>query len=244
MSLYVKDGGIFRANPDAQDSNNLKLQVCQPCTETLPCLDYFEGAETATNTMVSVTIDGTAYPLTTTTQVQNVDTWVPEVEAALAQGTNEEINIIVRAAYSGGALSFEHQGRKTISAITTSGGAIALTRECDKSGHADYSISVVGAVGDLNDGTTSSAMTNSPYAYTGTPATDATTAATLKSDLETALAAISASFVSTSVTVNDITGKYDVVIHRQKDGKYLYFGTDSIVESNACMEWNAGALAV
>lgn len=244
MSLYVEDGGLLHANPNATETNFLKLQACDPCNSTAPCLDYYEGAVTLTNTMVSVTIDGTAYPLTTTTQVQNVDTWVAEVKALLLSGTTEEINVIVRAAYSGGVLSFEHQGVKTISAITTSGGAIALTRECDKSAHADYSISVVGTIAALNDGTTSDALDNNPYAFSGTPATDAATAATLATDIETALGNISASFVSVTVTVNDIDEDYDVVIHRKQDGTYLYFGTERLTESNNCIEWDAGALAV
>lgn len=247
MSQYVEYGGQLRANPEATNTNFLKLAKHDPENTNVPSLDHYEGAQTGTDTMLSVTIDGTVHALTTTTQLSEVETWVSEIENLLGEGhtgDKEEINIIVRAAHDGTDLSFEHQGMRTINAITTSGGAINLTRVSTKSPHADYSASVVGAVANLNDGTNTAALGNNPYNYSGTPATDATTAGTLKADIETALGSIGASFVSVAVTVNDVNENYDVVIHRKRDGKALYFGTSVLAESNACIEWDAGALKV
>lgn len=247
MSQYVEYGGQLRANPEAKNTNFLKLAKDDPQNANVPSLDYYEGAQTGTDTMVSVTIDGTVHALTATTQLSDVETWMSEIENLLGEGhtgSKEEINIIVRAAHDGTDLSFEHQGMRTINAITTSGGAINLARQSAKSPHADYSASVVGTIANLNDGTNTAALANNPYNYSGTPATDATTAGTLKTDIQTALGSIGASFVSVTVTVNDVNENYDVVIHRKRDGKALYFGTSALAESNACIEWDAGALKV
>lgn len=242
MSLYVTDGGIERANPEARDTNFLRLQKCDPTAS--PCLDYYEGAQAGTDTMVSVTIDGTAYPLTTTTTLSQVGVWKAEIEALLADGTPEEINVIVRAAHDGTDLSFEHQGVKVISAITTSGGAIALTRECAWSGHADYTISVSGAATQLSDGTNSAALATGTYSWTGTPATDTATAATLKGDIETALGALTVSFVEVTVKVDNVNSEFDVTIHRKKDGTLLYLDTTMLSEGGYVVEWDNGALKV
>lgn len=244
MSAYVKDGGVLRANPNAQAENNLKLAICQPCDETLPCLDFFEGAVAGSATLTSALVDGVTHTLTGTVANHAASGGLrDQLEAILGSGDPQEINVIVRTAHDGTTLSIEHQGRKTLTNIITSAGTKAFTRECDYSGHADYSASVEGAVPSLNG----EALTTGTYAYTGTALTDAGTAGDLHDDIETALTALSLDFVDVTVTVNTITEMFDVVIHRPKDGTYLTFDTvppTVMVESNQKLEWNSGALAV
>ena len=67
------------------------------------------------------------------------------------------------------------------------------------------------------------------YAYTGTPATDASTAGDLETDIDTALTSESVDYTAVTVEVNDETSSYKVTV-RAVRGTVLSAGAKRFIE--------------
>jgi hypothetical protein len=142
----------------------------------------------------------------------------------------KEFDIIVNVKLEGTELTITHIGQGVISAITYSNGAGTVTRICETAVMCEYKSLVVGTIQPLNDGTTSQALANNPYDYTGTNA-DITTASTLKDDIESALLGVGIAYNSVKVTVNVMAEAYEVSI-KALDNTKIYFGTKQLIACN------------
>lgn len=238
----VQTYGLLRANPDAQAANNLKLAVCQPCTETLPCLDYYESAATSGHAVTAVSIDGVSHTLTSST-VTSLD-WVDQIRTLLATGDNQEIDVYFNANYEFGVLSVEHIGRRTINSLTINGSAVSFTRQCNTAVFCSNQATVEGSVAALSDGTNSDSLSGGTYNWTGTAATDAATAASLRSDIITALTNLSITYFYVKVKVDNTNEGFKVTINRRKDGTRLYLGGNLMAENGCKKQFTAGAVNV
>lgn len=122
-----------------------------------------------------------------------------------------EVEPVVIVAYDGTNLTIRHYGSGTISAASKSAGAAnTVTRCCTLVSLFVYKASVEGAFETLylNDLSANEVMANTPYDYAGVPATDAATAAQLKTDVEAALTALGVNYIKVSVTVDEIAGAF------------------------------------
>lgn len=238
----VQTYGLLRANPNAQAENNLKLAVCQPCTETLPCLDYYESAATSGHAVTAVSIDGTSHALTSST-VTSLD-WVDQIRTLLASGTTPEIDVYFNANYEFGVLSVEHIGRRTINSLTINGSPVSFTRQCSTAVFCSNQITLDGSIAALSDGTTSDSLATGTYNWTGTAATDTATAATLRADLITALTNLSVSYFYVKVKIDNNAEKFKITINRRKDGTRLYLDGAILSENNCKKQFTAGAVNV
>lgn len=93
---------------------------------------------------------------------------------------------------------------------------VSVTAECVQIAVCDFKVTLAG--GPLSpvayDGSSNN-LDNDPYAYTGTPATDESTASTLATDVASELTALSVPYKSVEVTVNDTAGGYDILVRMQ-----------------------------
>lgn len=222
------DFGRLRANPQARDTNFIKLDNSCSCTPGSACLDTIVKTVAANTTFNSMVYFGETFTPTAPIPVSDTQAIEDFICSVLLK---REFDVIVTVKLDGTTLTITHIGQGVIGGITYSNGAGTVTRLCDTAVICEYKSLVVGDVSPLGDGTTSQALANTPYAYSGTTATDDATAATLKDDIESALLAVGIPYISTEVTVNVLAEAYEVSI-KAVDGTKIYFGTKQLVACN------------
>lgn len=224
--LALQELGRKRQNPLANADNMFKLgdTVCE-CTDDATCMDYVDLDINPAKTIVSFTWEGQ------TILVENVLT---SDTAALKRVIEEallpyEVGVYVEVNPfdSGDNVRLSHYGSGAITQLQFSDASTAnLTRSCDTALFCTFEGTIVGAVTPLNitllDGTTdTAAVAGGPFAWTGTPATDATTASSLRTALYNALLADGYiqddQNTDLTVTVNDTDEGFDVVLSGLKN---------------------------
>lgn len=207
--MDIQKIGQERANPLANSTNNLRVidKDAGNASE-----DYVKNTSIADSvTVTGIDISGTPYLFPAAVAV----TSPAAVRAAIADVLEVyEVSPRVEFQYTAATttLEFSHVGGLTVSALVLSTGDLSTTRYSTVIHEIEHTLAVVGAVANINDGTTSEALSTGTYAWSGTPATDATTAATLASEIETELDDLSVYYRKVTVTANDVTEKYDVSI--------------------------------
>lgn len=209
--------GRRRANPNALDSNNFRLNHPDSVDS---CIDRGTQALADTVDVTGFEFNGETFELDAAI---NVEEPAKIREALAAVIGNYENDAIVTVDYAGGDLIVTHVGELKLTKVVTSGTDVTMTRQCTTETRCLFKFSVVGAV-TLNGAT----MANSPYAWSETPATNDTTAGTLKTDLEAAITGSSA-----IVSVNNTTEKFDVVLTADKDTEIVI--NEEIVTEEACV---------
>jgi hypothetical protein len=202
-TISPNERGRLHANPN----RNPKTQLAAIGT----CDDYGAvGRDVITGIdgdLTAITIDGVEYAFDSAVDHTDVDA----VEAAIADklenaGPSSEYNIWVKARYVDSELSVVHDGRRTISVIDKSGGTFSATRLTSEKTVSKYTVQdVVGAI-SVSYGGTTQALANSPYAHSGTAGTDATTAASIETDLVAALTAVGLSPVGSALVYRETSG--------------------------------------
>lgn len=232
----IFDLGKYRVNPDADPLNNLVLtDDCESCGQATVCQDNLSRASAAaTVKALTITYDGTPYTAPDGgIRVDNpvaIEDWVYSVIGA------KEVDLYVDAAYVGTTFTMQHIGAGSITAMTfDSGAAATVTRDCIADVICDFILGqLVGDTGNLVNGASSSAAANGPYAYSGNSVTDLATAATFKTDLETALAAVSATYILVTVELDEVFGGYTVTINA-KEPFEVTLGGEKFLPAN-CVE--------
>lgn len=219
--------GRLRANPDAQDDNSVKLSDCdQPAA----CQDLWD-AQTITNTETILSLnynpgDGVvSIPIPAEDQVQVDDATLADVIAKALKAY--EYDTYVRASYAAGDLTLKHVGEGTLVSFVTSGGVkTADSRTCTTVYKCDHvADNLAGILGPVTDGDGGSeALANDPYAWTGTPATDDSTAGDLQTDLGTALTALGITTDSITAVNNGVDG-YLVTVRANSPKTIILNGT-------------------
>jgi hypothetical protein len=167
---------------------------------------------TTAGNFTAFVFDGVTTTLDTPIAVASVAAIKTALEAVVGLKEN---NVWISVEYAGGDLTIKHDGQLRLASVACSdvsaGAQQATTLKATLASLLKYSTSAVGAISPLTIGGTTVALANTPYAHTGTPATDDATAATLATDLDTALAAAGATVViGAAVTRNDIDSDYDI----------------------------------
>lgn len=164
------------------------------------------------------TFNGTAVPVSPAIPVNQPEAIQAAIEDYISSNRLEG-NVWVRVTYEGTDLTVEHAGYWRLNSISVSdvgGGSPQATTQlpnlktvCNL--RAKDNAAVVDNLGDVTHAGNSATLANNPYAFSGTPATDAATAAQLATDLDTALAAVGLTlYAGTEVTVNTNTSSYDI----------------------------------
>lgn len=232
--MNVLEYGQITANPNKRDSENLvEVAKCDSFAAN-PCKDSGSATLGGGVSVTGFTFNGVAVTLDSAIAVTDPAAIQKAIEDHIAK---THFNVYVRVEYTGGDLIIKHIGQGTLSAVAhDTPGSIALTRECTVISLCEYAASIEGDAGPIGDGTSTSALANTPYNYSGTPATDATTAGTLKTDMETALTALSVDYESVAVTVDDTLGAFLVVVNAKKN-TVIYNGTNRFQESNCKIDF-------
>lgn len=223
-AFKVTELGGKRMNPLAGSTNVWKLSndLCD-CTSDPTCMDYVNVDVNPARTVNEITVDGVVVPVTATSTADVADL-KEALETAIAPYENAPYFELV---VNGDNLLIKHYGGTVVSAIGFASGSDATTtRSCELAQLCKFTGQDVGTITPLTitlpDGTTDSvAIANGPWAHTGTPATDDTTAADLQTELVAAL--LTAGYVgpdaaaganAITVTRNDTDDAYDIVIPR------------------------------
>lgn len=207
----INEYGRRRANPKANTNNLIHLPACDDCSnddlDTI-CQESGSKAATAGVSATGVILDGETTLFPQPVLMSNVNS------GALVEAVNDVIDAletdpVFSARYEAGTLTVSHVGYLNLEAIVmSSGGNLTTAQKCVVVTECDYKITAVGEI-DLNG----VELENSPYAYSGTAATDATTAASLKADLESELTSQNIVVNSVTVEVNDELSAYDITVN-------------------------------
>ena len=217
----LQELGRKRQNPLAQNTNFFKLgdTVCE-CTDDATCMDYVDLDINPAKTLVSFTWEGQTI-LCTNVLTSNTAALKDAIEQALLP---YEVGVYVEVNPFDGSdnVRLSHYGAGAITQLQFSDTSTAnLTRSCTVALFCTFFGSAVGTVTPLNltlvNGTTATVtVAGGPYAWTGTPATDATTASSLRTALYNAL--LAGGYIQDdqntdlTVAVNDADETFDIVL--------------------------------
>lgn len=204
MKYELRTAGQKRANPKARIDNNLKLPLDIAALSGQDTLAYTTASSTA---VTAWTYDGVVYPLTGVTA--NDSASIKAQIYATLRGL--EIRPILKVSYAGGQFLLTHVGGAAISGVTIGGTSRTTTRKTTVAAYCDSVINVVGSVTPLGVDAGSNAVSGT-YAFTGTSATDLTTAASMKTAIETAITALSAP-ITVKVVPDNVAKNFRVVFY-------------------------------
>lgn len=221
------------ANPDAMADQMAQFTDCS-VNGQLPAMDALTVTTSANVT--AFTFNGVAVTLGTPIAASSV---AALKTALLAEIEKYEHNPGLVVEYAGGDLTVEHIGQLTLSSLTLSvGGAQAFTRKTTLASVCQYKLEgAVDTISDIEFNGNAETLANEPYAYTGTPATDATTAGTLATDIATALTALSITATDIVVTVNNDLEGFDISFKSQKlNAPIRAAGAGTIFLEGSCIQ--------
>lgn len=203
MPTILRYAGQKRANPNARADNNLKLPLDVMAVSAEDSLSFTTAGTTA---VTAFTYDGVVYNIDSFNANDSIN-----LQAAIyAILRTKEVNPILNLGYSGGNITLQHVGGGTISGLTVGGTSRATTRKTTISTICTTVFTKVftGAITPLVVNGTSTAVSGT-YAYSGNSSTDATTAASLKSALDTAIGTNGAA-VTCTVQIDDVKKGYAI----------------------------------
>lgn len=228
--------GRVIANPDQLLGEKSMVQLEHSDYETVrPAKDVL-GPVTTTGNLSSITFNGITYTPEGTIAYNDIE----GVKAFIAGVVSKfEFNVFLNYYLDGDNKPvLEHIGKLRLSAIDYSDGApVSATVKSTPLAACDYKLSAVGAITALSYGEATDAIANGPFAFSGTPATDATTAGTLKTELTGGLTALGITNATVTVTPNTVTSKYDIVITAPKLTQNLKLQGVKFEESNCRIEF-------
>ena len=228
-NIELERFGRVRSNPYAKSTNFVRFddEICA-CAHLNACLDTVTKALAPNLTFVGFIFDGETFTPAVPIPVSNVDGILEYLTTKI--GIKEfDLNIKVKS--EGGNLVITHIGKLALTSVIFSDGAVNASRVCTIEVHCEYKALVAGTIPPLNDGTTSEALANNPYNYTGDPVQDAAKAATLKTDVETALGTLGVAFDSVAVVPNTFDESFEVTV-TAVENTVLYFGNVKLKECN------------
>jgi len=235
-TVAISEKGKTRANPKANADNNFRVDA-ENAHLTQNGQDSATFTVTPGDNFVSMVCNGETITFTEPIPVINAGALRDAVSSHLlgtqVEGsthvpnntTAQENRVHVRATYDSGTddFYFEHIGDFTIASLTTDNPATHnLTRSTTIAALCNLTNNLAGSIANLNDGTSTFVMPNTPYNYTGVPATDAATAAQLKTDVEAGLAALSISYTSVTVEASTALLAYVITINGVPNDKTIY----------------------
>jgi hypothetical protein len=214
--MDIRNHGQLRANPNASGDNTLRIQKCGASNS---CEDIVTGSTVETgDTLVSFVFGGVTYTLEEPIAVDNPSAVQAAIYAILEK---EEVYPVLEVSWESDSLDVRHIGGAALSALTfTTAGAVALTRNCTVAVLCDNTFFTTGddaKVLKVGEDT----YTLSGNAWTGTPATDATTAGTLKTEIEAAVDGIA------TVEVNNVSEGFDITL-RAKQSLAVTFNGNTV----------------
>lgn len=200
-----KTAGQLRGNPSAGANNVWKVPQDITAQSSQDVLNY---TATSNKAVTGFTFQGVFYALTGCT-VSTVAAIKAQIYAIISAF---ECAPVLKVTYSGGAFHLIHVGGGAITGVTIDGTNRVTSRLSNLQVNCNYVARVVDTVSNVVIDGTSTAVANSPFAYTGNSATDSVTAARLKTELEATLTAASADFTCT-VATDDVQGVYIVTLY-------------------------------
>lgn len=231
--MLLKEIGKYKASKDSKSDQLIQVPKCDTCGTYDSCGDRASAAAANTVTITGFVFDGVTYSITPTLVT------APATIASLINAEIKKIEIdpVIEVKYDGVTISVNHIGDGTLTSVTRSvGGALATTRYCIETVICSHEIDVEGTVAVVVNGTMSAALATNPYNYTGVPATDTATAATLKTDMEAALTAVAQPFDSVTVLVDNTSGRYNVKVNVIGSTFTTQIGTQKFVVGDCISE--------
>lgn len=231
--MLLKEIGKYKASPDSKSDQLIQVPKCDTCGTYEACGDRASAAAANTVTITGFVFDGVTYSITPTLVT------APATIASLinAQIKKIEIDPVIEVKYDGTTLSVNHIGDGTLTSVTRSvGGTLATTRYCIETVICLHEIDVEGTVAQVINGSLSAALASNPYTYTGVPATDTAKAATLKTDMQTALTAVGQAYDSVNVIVDNASGRFNVKVNVIGSAFTTQIGTQKFVVGDCISE--------
>ena len=227
--FQITEYGRLRANPNGNTDH--RFVRMSDCPEAATAMDELIDTVPNTESVVSMSWEGQTVTFDTPILVTNVDALKAAIENHLLTNTTaQEYDVRVEVSYGGGDLTVRHYGATTIASLTTDGPATYnFTRKSTLKSYCLLTAYLVGSVPNITINGTDVALATGTYAYTGTPATDASTAGDLETDIDTALTSESVDYTAVTVEVNDETSSYKVTV-RAVRGTVLSAGAKRFIE--------------
>ncbi len=228
-STQLEDFGRVRSNPQAHRPNFMRFdnEICA-CPGLKACLDTVTKTVVANTTFVGFTFDGETFTPAVAIPVSNTSAILDFIVDKIGI---KEFDLNIKVNLNGTTLTITHIGKLALTAVIFSDGTTTASRACVIEVHCEYKALVVGTVAPLVNGANSATLANNPYDFAGVPATDSATAATLKTDIEAALATLTVPYDSVTVTPNVMDESFEIAI-TAKEGTELAFGTTALKECN------------
>lgn len=203
----------IKNNPGANPDNTLvALKEEIGCCGDTPTVCKYSFSNNFGTAIASVVIDGTTHAFAANAATPAA--FKTQLAAVLEGLGYVDVETPVGISYSGSSTYLVEvvTDAKIDKFINASAADVAVTSECTPIRTCDFSVQLVGAVGDLTDdgGTTTETLDNTPYAWSGTPATADNTAAQLATDIKSALDALGVEWKSVTATPNTTDEAYDV----------------------------------
>jgi hypothetical protein len=217
------------ANPESPITQLFRPLVCR-CEDVASCQDKAVRVAANTATVTAFTYNS----IVTTLPVPLLVTDIAGIQKALSAVIEKyESNPIISVEYTSGSLIVKHIGFAAITSLTTSVGAATITRSCVIETVTVQSKNMQGTGLVLNYSYNSGAVTSATLAGTYTTI-DAPTAATLKTDIETALAAsITAGQVKSVSVTPDVVQGYFIVKITGLSGFDIFLASSRFVTESA-----------
>lgn len=207
--IGVEERGRLHANPNRNQKTQMASIGKDACSEDAPYgavgRDVIKGID---GDLTAITIDGVEYTFDSAVDHTDEEAVVAAIVDKLKNaGTDSEYNVWVKAKHDGSTTVVTHDGRRTISVIDKSGGTFNGARTTTVYQVEEYRLSdVVGTVGPVTYGGSSETLANEPYAHSGTPATDDTTADQLATDIAAALGNLGLEVVDDEILYRSLGG--------------------------------------
>lgn len=200
-----KFAGQLRGNPSAGVNNVWKIPVDVTAQSSQDTLAFTVPTGIA---VTGFTFQGVLYALTGCT-VETVSAIKSQIYAIIS---GFECAPVLKVSYVGGIFNLKHVGGGVLSSVSFGDTPEATTRLSGLQVNCNYLSRVVDTVSNVVIDGTSTAVANSPFAYTGNSNTDSATALRLKTEIEAALTTATAPFTCT-VATDDVQGVYIVTLY-------------------------------
>lgn len=230
--MSILDYGKARANKMA-GNNILRLTDTCDCNEVIPvCRDTVSFADSAN--VNGITVNGESMLFAVPIAGTNTVKLAAAIESIL---NSMEVNCILNVTHASSTTTVVHVGAYELDLVLSSGSTSAA-RTCLTETYCDYKSTIIGDNLTLViDGTEVDTLSELTW---GDASANTTAAGTAKTEIEGYLGDNSTPFTSVSVTPNNITESYDVVINAPA-GLTITIGEKTLIECNCALIFIEGA---
>lgn len=214
MTYPINERGSWRPNPG---KNQIAVLSDADCCEVSPvCQDAVTIADTAlVEGFKVVSPEGVENVVMLTTPVAGAD-----IESAIAAGlAMYESGVWVKVAVSGGNATITHHGQGTLLAVIVGGIDVPTTRLCDVYARCEFACNLTGTLLGVN-------INGTDYAFSAAIEYGVDPAATLQTEVNTALTAAALAGGATVTVADDPNnGVYRVTISARAENMFQFGST-------------------